>query len=136
MNSTIFKASSLTGRARRPSIRKLRFLLRMSGRTRLLPSPVEGLGEDWWRERDSNPRCLFQDIHDFQSCSFDHSDISPILIIQASSSYLLDAEGHDSCPYHHRIFYAVHQHEELRVMPMLHRAERVAYLLHRLRQLQ
>ena len=32
----------------------------------------------WRRERDSNPRCPFQDIHDFQSCSFDHSDISPL----------------------------------------------------------
>ncbi len=33
--------------------------------------------EDWWRERDSNPRCPFRDIHDFQSCSFGHSDTSP-----------------------------------------------------------
>ena|SRR5690606_15557089 len=32
---------------------------------------------DWWRERDSNPRCPFRNIHDFQSCSFNHSDISP-----------------------------------------------------------
>jgi hypothetical protein len=31
----------------------------------------------WWRERDSNPRCPFRNIHDFQSCSFNHSDISP-----------------------------------------------------------
>jgi hypothetical protein len=34
--------------------------------------------EDWWRERDSNPRCPVKNIHDFQSCSFDHSDTSPI----------------------------------------------------------
>src|SRR5437762_841622 len=32
----------------------------------------------WWRERDSNPRCPFRNIHDFQSCSFNHSDTSPI----------------------------------------------------------
>ena len=34
--------------------------------------------EDWWRERDSNPRCPFRNIHDFQSCSFNHSDTSPL----------------------------------------------------------
>lgn len=33
--------------------------------------------EVWWRERDSNPRCPFRNIHDFQSCSFNHSDTSP-----------------------------------------------------------
>ena len=32
----------------------------------------------WWRERDSNPRCPFRNIHDFQSCSFNRSDTSPI----------------------------------------------------------
>ena len=41
----------------------------------------------WWRERDSNPRCPFQDIHDFQSCSFDHSDISPIITILFASLF-------------------------------------------------
>ncbi len=40
-------------------------------------SQTKPLGEDWWRERDSNPRCPFRNIHDFQSCSFDHSDTSP-----------------------------------------------------------
>ena len=38
-----------------------------------LPCPI------YWRERDSNPRCPFQDIHDFQSCAFGHSAISPNL---------------------------------------------------------
>ncbi len=40
----------------------------------------------WWRERDSNPRYPFQNIHDFQSCSFDRSDISP----QIGIYYLVD----------------------------------------------
>lgn len=37
---------------------------------------------NWWRERDSNPRCIFRNIHDFQSCSFSHSDTSPRLTKQ------------------------------------------------------
>ena len=35
------------------------------------------LGEGWWRERDSNPRYPFRDKHDFQSCAFNRSAISP-----------------------------------------------------------
>ena len=54
-------------------------LFRDSVKTILITGPANrSLGEGWWRERDSNPRCPFRDIHDFQSCSFDHSDISPI----------------------------------------------------------
>jgi hypothetical protein len=56
------------------------FELRRTGPTAVSSEVLtkEGsLGEGWWRERDSNPRCLFQDIHDFQSCSFGLSDTSP-----------------------------------------------------------
>ena len=40
------------------------------------------LSKIWWRERDSNPRYPFRSIHDFQSCSFDHSDTSPTHIYE------------------------------------------------------
>lgn len=48
----------------------------------VLRGPQSQRSKDWgkdWRERDSNPRCPLQSIHDFQSCSFSHSDISPHL---------------------------------------------------------
>lgn len=38
---------------------------------------VFDLGFVWRRERDLNPRYTYRCTHDFQSCSFGHSDISP-----------------------------------------------------------
>ena len=47
---------------------------------------------NWRRERDSNPRYAVKRIHEFQSCSLNHSDISPQLLC---CTYLVAVPGWD-----------------------------------------